>query len=428
MTATEFKPEKDIYRTSRISYIIEAALEYFIAMLISDSFLATLLTRTGVSDASAGIVTQLASLAFTMQLVSVFVRPRHGVKLLVTVLHLVNQLTFVSLYLIPGTGFPQSVKVAVFVVMFLGGHIIANIAQPYKLSWLMSLVPDKSRGRFTANKEIISLLGGMAFSYAMGAVVDHYKDIGDENMGFTLCGITIFVLAVLHTVSLVIVKEKPEETATDEKVSFGEAVRKTFTNKALLKILMIDVLWYVTTGIAVSFYGVYETNDLGFSLKFCAVITILYSLVRSGFSRFLGGLADKYSWAKMLLLCFGIAGLAFFVNIFTVPSNGKVMFTLYYCLYAVAMAGINSGLMNITFDYVPHEDRAAALGIKYALGGTVGFLSSIVGSVIVKHIQENGNTFAFFGEVYAQQILSAIAFAVCIILVLYIRRFVSARK
>ena len=266
MTATELKPEKDIYRTSRISYIIEAALEYFIAMLISDSFLATLLTRTGVSDASAGIVTQLASLAFTMQLVSVFVRPRHGVKLLVTVLHLVNQLTFVSLYLIPGTGFPQSVKVAVFVVMFLGGHIIANIAQPYKLSWLMSLVPDKSRGRFTANKEIISLLGGMAFSYAMGAVVDHYKDIGDENMGFTLCGITIFVLAVLHTVSLVIVKEKPEETATDEKVSFGEAVRKTFTNKALLKILMIDVLWYVTTGIAVSFYGVYETNDLGFSL------------------------------------------------------------------------------------------------------------------------------------------------------------------
>lgn len=46
----------------------------------------------------------------------------------------------------------------------------------------------------------------------------------------------------------------------------------------------------------------------------------------------------------------------------------------------------------------------------------------------MKHIQENGNTFAFFGEVYAQQILSAIAFAVCIILVLYIRRFVSARK
>lgn len=427
MTTYETKPEKDIYRTSRISYIIEAALEYFIALLISDSFLATLLTRTGVSDASAGIVTQLASLAFTMQLVSVFVRPRHGVKLMVTVLHLVNQLMFVSLYLIPGLDFPREIKVTAFVVMFLGGHIISNIAQPYKLSWLMSAVPDKSRGRFTANKEIVSLLGGMCFSYAMGAVADYYRDIGDENTGFMICGITIFVLAVLHTVSLVIVKEKPDNTQ-GERVSFDRAIRKTFSNKALFKILMIDILWHITTGIAVSFYGVYKTNDLGFSLKFCAILSILYSLVRAAFSRFLGGLADKYSWAKMLGICFGIAGLAFFANIFTVPANGKVMFTVYYCLYAIALAGINSGLMNITFDYVPHCDRAAALGIKNSIGGLAGFFASIVGSFIVKHIQAKGNTFAFFGEVYAQQILSAIAFATCVVLVVYVRRVIVRVK
>ncbi len=419
--------KKDPYRASRISYIIEAALEYFISLLITDAFLATLLTRTGVPDAATGIITQIASLSFAAQLISVFYRKRKGVKRFVTVMHLLNQLMYVSLYFIPGLDFPQWFKVAAFVVMFSLGHLIASAAQPYKLTWLMSHVPDKSRGVFTANKEIISLLGGMVFSFVMGSLVDHYEAIGKEDTGFMLCGITIFALAILHLITLIIVKEKPEHASDTKKVGFVEAIRNTFSNKALFKITLVDILWHICTGIAISFYGVYKTNDLGFSLKLVATLVAVRSITRALMSRYFGHLADKYSWAKMLAISFGFAGLSFLVNTFATPANGVYIFVIYECLYGISMAGINSGLMNITFDYVPHEDRAAALGVKYAVGGFTSFFAALVGAVIVDNIQGAGNR--LFGmEIYAQQVLSLIAAIITGILVLYIVKVIFNLK
>lgn len=411
---------KDGQERNRVAYIVEAALEYFISLLVTDAFLATLLTRTGVSDAAAGVITQLASLAFVAQLFSVFVRKTRGMKRWVTALHLADQLMFVSLYLIPILRVPAPIKIALFVVMYLGGHILANVASPYKLSWLMSFVPDGRRGRFTADKEIVSLIGGMTFTYLVGTLVDTLRDNGKEDLAFLICGVLIFVLALLHLVSLLVVKDRadaPEQATLHVRLS--DALRKTFSDRTLQKIVFVDVLWHLATGVSVSFYGVYKIHELGFSLRYVSFLAILYSLFRIAFSRLFGSLADRSSWTRMLTVCFGVAALAYFFNVFTVPSNGKWMFALYSCVNAISMAGINSGLLNLVFDFVPYEDRAAALGVKYAIGGLAAFAASLVGGVILAQIQNNGNT--LFGvPLYAQQVLSALAFLLCLVLVWYL--------
>ena len=48
--------EKDIYKTSRTMYIIEAGLEYLISILFADAFLATLTSSLGISDSLTGII------------------------------------------------------------------------------------------------------------------------------------------------------------------------------------------------------------------------------------------------------------------------------------------------------------------------------------------------------------------------------------
>ena len=47
--------EKDIYKTSRGLHIIEAAVEYFITILIGGAYLAKLTDAVGISDAMTGI-------------------------------------------------------------------------------------------------------------------------------------------------------------------------------------------------------------------------------------------------------------------------------------------------------------------------------------------------------------------------------------
>lgn len=416
-----------IYKNSRTSYIIEAALEYFISILITDSFLAVLLSKNGVSDAATGIITQLASLAFTAQMFSVFVRKTKGVKKFVTVLHIINQFMFVLLYFIPVFNIPSSMKVIFFIVLFLGGHFLSQLVFPYKIPWLMSIVPDKERGKFSANKEIVSLIGGMIFSYVMGSVSDYYNALGKESVSFFVCGITIFILAIMHTISLLAVKETPYEKENAKKQSMKDAVKTTLSNKTLSKLIVVDVLWHCTTGIAVSFYGIYKVNELGFSLTYVSILSIMYSVARVIFSRFFGKFADRNSWSSMLKICTLIAAVSFFVNIFTVPSNGKVMFAIYYCIYAVSMAGINSGLMNVVFDYIPQSECSAAIGIKYSVGGVASFAASIAGSFILTHIQNNGNM-VFGMHIYAQQLLSLIAFVLCVILFFYMRNVICKLK
>ena len=424
---TQLLSQKQLTK-NRWYYIAEAGLEYLISLLITDAFLAHLLTSNGVPDSAAGIITELAAFAFSAQLVSVFFRVRKGMKSFVTILHLINQVMFVLLYFVPSISLPSSVKVVLIVVMFLGGQLIANVVSPYKISWFMSFVDDKKRGSFTANKEIVSLAAGTVFSMVMGSVSDYYKALGRDDVYFGICAATILVLAVLHMVSIVLVKDVEEvSTEIKEHVKFSVALKKTFSNKALFALILMDIIWQFGSKLSLAYYGVYKNNVLGFSMKYIAFLSLLSAISRIAFSRYFGKLADKYSWKRMLTICFVIATVSFGVNIFTVPSNGKVMFAIYSCIYAVSMAGINSGLMNIIFDYVPNEDRAPALGIKSALGGLVAFFSSFLGAFIVHSVQSKGNV--IFGmTIYPQQILSAITTIFCIAVVVYMMTVVEKLK
>lgn len=424
MKITENKNER-IRKTNRTAYIAEAALEYFVSLLVTGAFLASLLKNIGVSDAATGIITSLSSLGFLAQAAVIMIRPRRSPKRIVTLLHLVNQLMFVVLYMLPFVRVPHGVKTAVFVIMLLGGHLLSNAVMPLKLNWLMSFVDDRHRGEFTANKEIVSLIGGIVFSYVMGAVSDTFTERGNAELGFAICGLTLFAISVLHLVSLLAVRDTDSAAGAEKtRITASESVRTLAHSGDFIRIIVLDVLYQMAAQISVSYFGVYQIRELGFSLKYVAVLHAVYSVVRVAFSRFFGRFADKYSWRKMMILSFLIAAAGYLINSFTVPSNGKVLFTVYYIFYAVYMAGANSGIMNLTFDYVKEENRAAALGIKSALGGTAGFFASLLGARILSAVQNGGNM--IFGHtVYAQQILSFISFAVYAAAALYVKKVIQ---
>ncbi len=419
------RSDEAIEKSNRIAYITEAALEYFISLLVTGAFLASLLKNIGVSDAATGIITSFSTLGFLAQAAVIIIRPKRSPKRVITLLHLVNQLMFTVLYILPFVSVPRGIKTAVFAVMLLGGHLLSNAVMPLKLNWLMSFVDDKHRGEFTANKEIISLIGGIIFSYVMGTVADHFGESGNSELGFAICGLTLFVITLLHLFSLLAVKDTERTSVCSDggKVSASEDMRTLFHSRDFLKIMFLDVLYHAGTGISVSYFGTYQIGKLGFSLKYVAILNAVYSAVRVAFSRFFGKFADKYSWRKMMIVSFSTAAAGFLINAFTVPSNGKILFTVYYIFYAVYMAGANSGIMNLAFDYVDDKHRASALGIKSAVGGIAGFLASLLGARILSAVQTNGN--ALFGHtIYAQQILSFISFAVYLAAAIYTKKII----
>ncbi len=410
---------------SRFLYILEAALEYFISILVAGSYLATLTAYLGMSDSLTGILSSFISLGCLFQLFSVFLK-RKRVKTIVTLLSVVNQLLFMLLYIIPLGGGDKQIKIVLFMAAIFLAYLIYNSVHPLKINWLMSLVDNKERGIFTSRKEIVSLLSGMVFSFGMGTLIDWFQLNGKIETAFILCGVTVFVLMMLHTLTMVFSVEIPAEEVGECKNPFREMF-STVKNKNVVKVTILFVLWQMASGSAIPFYGTYLIKELGFSLQFVSILSIVYSLVRASVSTFWGKFADKNSFASMMSICLVLAGAGFLVNIFTIPANGKIFYTVYYALYAVAMGGINSALINLIFDMVPQEMRSNGLALSQSLSGVVGFVTTLVVSGLVSGIQENGNTFLGW-NVYAQQVTSAIAFVFTVLAVLYVVFVIRKKK
>lgn len=413
--------DKDPYRVSRVLYIIEAALEYFISILFADSYLAKITTAIGMSDSLIGVLSAFVSLGCGMQIIAVFLTGRDSVKRIVCAGTIVTNLSFMFVYMTPFFPVKNGTRSIILLVILLLAHLVKNIVHSPKMNWFMSLVDDSKRGVFTANKEIISLIGGMLFTLIMGALIDAFEEAGNLNGAFIACAATVFLLSVLHILTMIFSKEKKASEKNAQITEKGKKLplKELFSNKNLIKVVIFSILWHIANYATTPFYGAYKNNVLGFSMLFNSVLSIAYSIIRALCSRPLGRFADRRSFATMLIICFAIISAAFGINIFTVPSNGYIMFTLHYILFAIAMAGVNSGTVNLVYDYVPHSQRVAALALQNSIAGIIGFLTTTLVSLLVDHIQSNENVFLGM-NVYAPQVVSAIGFIMAIVTELYL--------
>ena len=160
-------------------------------------------------------------------------------------------------------------------------------------------------------------------------------------------------------------------------------------------------------------------------MSFIVTISFIGSAVRMLFSFPMGRFADKYSFKTMAILCYAIFGVAFAVNAFTNPSNGKVMYVLYAIVHSIAMAGANSCIINLLYEEVKPELRMSAYAVQNAVAGLIGFLGAIVAGVFVDTVQANSSG-TLLG-LYAQQWLSIFGVFLAIVLVLYITLFVKKK-
>ena len=417
---------RDEYRASRAWIIAESALAYFVSILVSGAYLARITAGLGFSDSLTGILSSFASLGCLFQLAALFLfRNMRSAKRPVMLCNLITELMFVLVYLAPIVELSPNQKTVIFLAAYCAALVLQNIMQANKTAWTFSLIDDRKRGIFSARNEMVSLLGGMAFTYIMGSFIDRFEAAGNVRMAYIAGAVTLIILTVVHTISILSIKEKPAEAVQDTGIL--ESLRHLLGDRNILRIVMIRILWCIADGCARPFYGAYQIRELGFSMTFVSVLSILYSVVRISVSPRIGRYADKHSFVKMSHLCFCIAGLSYLVNCFTVPSNGKIMYTLYFCLYAVSMGGINSSVTNLIFENVGAEYRRNALALNSALGGLAGFLATCAMSPVVSMIQNNGNR--IFGiSIYAAQFVSIVGFVMTVVLVLYMQVCVIGKK
>lgn len=405
-------------------YILQSGFEYLATILITGSFLATLTKHLGMSDALTGIIASFVSLGSTFQLLSLLLHKRRY-KPLVVALTITNQLLFLFLYIVPLALGKTAIKIPIFVFLIFTAYIIFYLIAPKKTNLLMSAVNDEHRGIFTADKEIVSLLAGMAFSFSMGAVFDHFIAKNNVRIAFLIAAIVMLVISTLQVCTFIFIKEKPIINEKNKKPFFS--ISKFIKDKNILCIMVLFSFYYIITHSASPFFSTYMLGELGFSLKFISLLTMVSSISRILVSRFWGSYADRKSFASMFEKCLILMGIAFLCATFATPQNGKVMFALYYIFHGAAMAGTNSALINLVFDYAKVETRSEALAVCQAIPGLIGFLATLVFGWLVSYVQQNDNHFLGL-PIYAQQIAAVITVLLIVITIIFVHTVVKKMK
>ena len=407
------------YKCTRVLYIIEAALEYFFALMLTGAYIAKVGSAIGMSDALVGVLSTASTLGCAFQLFALFLANKKPVKHWVFICHTINQLFFTAVWLIPYFNLPNQFKIVAFMVALIGGWIINHIINSPKISWFMSTVDDRKRGSFTAKKEMVSLISGMIFTLTMSYVIDKFEANGNLRGAFLIGGLVMLALTVGHSLTLIFAYERPAKKE-ERQESAVASIKSLLGNKLFLQVLVFTTLSTVVGSIAAPFFGTYQINELGFSLTYVSLIGAMYVGVRCVASIFMGRYADKTSFTNMLNVAHLFLILGYIVMIFTTPANGKWMYPLFGAFFAaIHGAGYASGMINIIYDTVDKSQRTGAFALYNAISGLIGFATTLVCSNVVTKIQENGDK--IFGmSLYAQQFLSAVTVVVIVVLLIYL--------
>ena len=318
-------------RRTRIAFVIQQSFEYFIGMFVSGTFLGYILESLGFNDAQQGIILTVATFTCGAQLFAL-VTTGHRAKRIATVGHLLNQLCFVALYLLPiGQSISAEIKAVIFVVLLFAGHILNNAVNPSMIAMYMDAVPDSSRGSYTAVKEMISLSGGVAVSLGLGWIADTYCVTSVDGVKeptaeyYIICCIAVFIMMAIHTASLLMAHEKPVEK---KNVSLGRVIKHLFTDKDLLKVVVVGILWNAASGISISFFASYLRVELAFSMFMISLISNVGIVCRIIASPIMGRLADKKSFAFSMTVSFLLVGIGFLGNIFVTPGPMRWLYLI----------------------------------------------------------------------------------------------------
>ncbi len=439
---------KEDYKKSRIYYTTADTATQTIAQLVGGTFLASLMSYCGISDANIGIISSLVSLAALSQLFLInFFKRLKKYKFLVCVTSL-QRILFSVIYLIPLLAISNSMKGIIIVLLYFIGQIFVQIGLPASQDWIASLVPSRLRGKYFSIKDSVAVFVVSTTMLLAGMILDFFTKRNIVT-GFILISVMIFLLTMLNVICLSKMKEprvsyvnehgkemhgrlakkaKENEIAADtESLSIWQEIKEALGNRKFRKAFTIQCIYTFSFFICAPFNASYQIKDLSLPYTFIMVIAFIANLYRIYITPKIGRLADRFGMAKMLRYSLFCLGLNFLAMALTVPGNAYLMTIVATFFSATAWSFVGIGLFGVQLDFFRSDKRMTWLTITSSVSGVLGFFVSILGGNLLDYLQKS-NLMLFGSGLYAQQILNFLGFLTTLLAVCYIRFYVETEK
>lgn len=439
-------PESEAdYEKSRRRYIVGDSAAQTIAQLAGGTFLVSLMLSAGFSDAEAGILTSIASLAALFQLFTMGKVSHLRKRKLFICLMTMQKLYLAFIFFIPLLPAPNSVRQMLIIIGYFVAQICAQIGTPATQDWIASLVPARLRGNYFSRKDAVCVFVTVTMMLLSGLLMDATAG-ARQNVGFVLNGSMILALVLLNAWAFSCMKEPRQSRINaegkeihgklkrkyrqEEEAHRGELfaeMKEAFAKPDFRMAFGLTLLWQTSFYCASPFNTSYQLKELGMPFTFIMVIGFLGNMLRIAITPWMGRMGDKYGMAFLykyslvgILMCFVFFALAVPSNVYPMVIAGTVCSALGW-----SFAGI--GLFGVQLELLDEGKRDIQLSILSSLSGAYGFLVSLAAGQLLDFLQKAEITLSG-KRVYAQQFTNILGAWFLLLTIVFLKFKVQRRE
>ncbi len=436
---------EDDLRKSRNYFIAGDTAAQTIVQLAGGTFIVSLMTNVGISDANIGILTSLSSLAAIFQLLTMQMVRKLKKRKLFVCFSILQKLLFALIYFVPLMYCTIEIKALLVILGYFYSYIWTQVSAPSTQDWLATLVPGNERGRYFAIKDSVAVFVTVTAMLLCGIVLDYFK-VNEIKTGFIIIGIVLIILVLINLISFCLMKEprlsllnkdgkemhgklaKRAEASMHEPVeSMFKEIHTAFSQKLFRKAFILNCLWQTSFYISSPFNSSFQIKELELPYTFIMVVGFIVNLVRIYITPKVGRLADRHGMARMFrLTLLGILFSYLFMAVST-PSIAYITMPLSSTCSSIGWSFVGIGLFGIQLEFVDKNKRMIQLALMSSISGLYGFVISLIGGQLLDYIQSAELTL-FGAPIYAQQILNILGVVLVFITFLYTRYSIEPIK
>ena len=373
----------DNLELSRRRFVLEGCLANAIFTLTSGAFLVGYASYLGANEQFNGIIVALPLLANIIQMFSPLVLEKlPGRRPLIVALCLFYRTLLCLMMFIPFVTDSKPARLLILGSMYFLAYCASGFLTPASASWIISLVPEKLRGRYFGLRDMCILASAAVVSLVMGRILDLFKLHNQDYLGFVVVFSVALIITLFNVLTLKRIKE-PEVKPYDQTLDIKRLISIPLRDKQFRKVVLLNILWNLSVQFSLPFFSVYMVNGLKLSYTYIMVIGIILSCVQSYSARIWGRISEKRSWEFTVVASMAVLGIVHVTWSFINHSTYFLIIPFVQVLAGIGWAGVNLSLFNIQFKYAPQEGRTVFVGFNAALAGAAGFFSALMGSVVV---------------------------------------------
>jgi hypothetical protein len=371
------------YHVSRGLFIIEGISSTSIFLLTSGAFLAGFAKYLGADDQFNGIIAAMPLLAASVQFFSpLLIEKMSKRKMLVVSLCLFYRLLLGFMVFIPLVVHGTMLRLTLLAGAYLLAYSSASFFGPAAGNWIVSLVPEGSRGKYFGKRDSYILAFTTVVSLVMGKILDVFRNNNDDYTGFLIVFSVVIVFSLLNSRLLFSIKEPPVKKG-NLPLKIKNILSLPVKDLNFRKILWLSVIWNIAAQVALPYFAVYMVSDLRLGYAYMMFLNMLSAVASVSLVRLWGKLADSRSWVFTAKFSIGALAVCHSLWFFVNKDTFYILLPLLFVLAGTAWSGVNLSLFNIQFFYAPENGRTVYLGFNGAIGGLIGFVSVLGGSLIV---------------------------------------------